>query len=288
MDDSNRVILEAWNGILFDKFLRFRWILTEGLRGHSDLCFQRHAPGLGAHVLDIGCGFGDTTLELASLVGTAGRATGMDCAQNFIALARAEARAAGRDNASHFVADAQQQPLHGPYDAAYSRFGTMFFTSPGAALRNVRRSLRPNGKLTMIVWRRREANPWLYAAELCVRELVRVVAHEDSDQVHCGPGPFSMAGADLVSDLLLSAGYTDIAFERCDREICIGRDLDEAVEFSMALGPAGEIIRLAGAEGEKQRPVVMRALRSTLQTFARKDGVWAPSSTWFVSAINPG
>jgi hypothetical protein len=163
----------------------------------------------------------------------------------------------------------------------------MFFALPGAALRNVRRSLVPGGTIKLIVWRRREANPWLFAAESCVRELVPVVSHDETDQVHCGPGPFSMAGPDMVSDLLSSAGYTRIAFERCDLDICIGRDLDEAVEFAMALGPAGEIVRLAGDEGVKRTPVVMAALRETLSQFARKDGVWAPSSTWFVSAINP-
>ena len=96
--------------------------------------------------------------------------------------------------------------LRGPYDAAFSRFGTMFFNLPGAALRNIRKSLAPGGEFFMIVWRRREENPWLHDAELCVRGLVPVVKHEDTDQVHCGPGPFSMSGPDLVSTMLRSAG----------------------------------------------------------------------------------
>lgn len=288
MDNDNRIILEAWNGVLFQKFLRFRTILTAGLRGHSDRAFSRHPPSAGDRVLDIGCGFGDTTLELAEKVGERGSAHGVDCSENFILEARTTARAAGRTNVTFGVADVQLEPLGGPYDRAYSRFGTMFFTSPGAALRNVRRSLKPAGKLTMIVWRRREDNAWLHAAELRVRELVPVVAHEDTDEVHCGPGPFSMAGPDMLSDLLRSAGYAAISFERCDLDICIGRDLDEAVEFTMALGPAGEIIRLAGEEGEKRKPLVEAALRRTLSEFARPDGVWAPSSTWIVSATNLG
>ena len=139
----------------------------------------------------------------------------------------------------------------------------------------------------MIVWRKRDDNPWLHEAELRVRELVPVVSHEDTDQVHCGPGPFSMAGADMVSGMLHGAGYDRIAFERFDTDICIGRDLDESVEFAMALGPAGEIIRLAGDEGQKRKPEVMAALRETLSRYARPDGVWAPSSTWFVTARKP-
>lgn len=66
-----------------------------------------------------------------------------------------------------------------------------------------------------------------------------------------------------------------------------GRDIDEAIEFAMALGPAGEIIRLAGEEGAKRKPQVVAALRETLARFARPDGVWAPSSTWFITATNP-
>ena len=139
----------------------------------------------------------------------------------------------------------------------------------------------------MIVWRRREQNPWLHAAELCVRQIVPVVSHEETEQVHCGPGPFSMCGADLVSDMLLGAGYRDVVFERCDLQICIGRDVDEAVSFAMALGPAGEIIRLAGEQGERRKPEVEAALRETFAVFSRSDGIWAPSSTWFVSAKNP-
>ena len=139
----------------------------------------------------------------------------------------------------------------------------------------------------MIVWRRREENPWLHDAELCVRALVPVVSHEDTDQVHCGPGPFSMAGPDLVSTMLRSAGFDRITFERFDTDICIGRDLNEAIEFAMALGPAGEIIRLAGEEGDERKAQVIAALRRTLSRYVRPDGVWAPSSTWFVTARNP-
>jgi len=191
------------------------------------------------------------------------------------------------ESASFFVADVQTDDLRGPYDAAFSRFGTMFFNLPGLALRNIRRALRPGGELTMIVWRRREDNPWVHDAELCVREIVPVVSHADSDQVHCGPGPFSMADADMVTDLLRTAGYECISFERHDADVCLGRTLEDAIEFAMALGPAGEIIRLAGEEGQKRRPLVIAALRQRLGRYQLPDGIWAGSSSWFVRARNP-
>ena len=286
--DGNDVIVEAWNTVLFDKFTRFKHIVVGGLSNYNDHWFANNTFPQGAHVLDVGCGFGDTTLRLAKAVGSKGAAVGVDCAANFVRAAEQEARAAGLGNASFFVADVQSGDLRGPYDHAFARFGTMFFNLPGAAMRNVRRHLKPGGTFTQIVWRKREENPWLYEAECCVKEIVPVVKHEDTDQVHCGPGPFSMAGPDMVSGILKAAGYDRITFERVDADILIGRDLADAVEFAMALGPAGEIIRLAEAEGEKRRPQVVEALKKVLAPYVRKDGVWGPSSAWVVSARNPG
>jgi hypothetical protein len=87
--------------------------------------------------------------------------------------------------------------------------------------------------------------------------------------------------------MMRSAGYERIMFERFDADICLGRDLEEAVRFAMTLGPAGEIVRLAGDEGRKRIPQVKGALREVLAPYVRDDGVWGPSSSWFVSARNP-
>jgi ubiquinone/menaquinone biosynthesis C-methylase UbiE len=288
MDIPNSDIIEAWNTILFDKFVRFRHLLVDGLSQHSDAALERLPYPQGARVLDIGCGFGDSTQRIAQRVGPSGVAIGVDCAENFIRAAEQDAREHGVDNAQFLVRDAQWDDLQGPYDHAFSRFGTMFFDLPGAAMRNIRKALKPGGTFTQIVWRQREDNPWLHEAELRVKEIVPVVSHEESGQVHCGPGPFSMAGADTVSAMLRVAGFERIAFERFDCDICIGRDLDDAVAFAMALGPAGEIIRLAGDEGTARTQEVIAALEETLAPYLRSDGVWAPSSTWFVSAVQPG
>lgn len=287
MNDANQVIIEAWNTILFEKFTRFRHLLVDGLSSHSDAALARRQYAVGARVIDVGCGFGDSTLRIARSVGPSGEAVGVDCAENFVRAAEGEAREADVQNARFFVADVQVDDLRGTYDHAFARFGTMFFALPGAAMRNIRRALKPGGTLTQIVWRRREDNPWLHEAELRVREIVPVVSHEETSQVHCGPGPFSMAGPDMVSTMLMSAGFERISFERHDCDICIGRDLDDAVDFAMALGPAGEIIRLAEAEGERRKPAVIEALRTALAAFSRGGEIWAPSSAWFITATNP-
>jgi ubiquinone/menaquinone biosynthesis C-methylase UbiE len=282
MSSANASAIEAWDGVLFDKFSRFRGVLTTGLAVHGTEALRRHRPREGARVLDLGCGFGDATLEIARLVGPSGNATGVDAAQRFVEEARRDARDAGVANASFFTADVQSQDLSGPYDAAFSRFGTMFFASPVAALRNVRKSLVAGGSLLMVVWRRREDNPWTHAAELAVREIIPPVDH--GDEPTCGPGPFSMAGADTVSAQLLAAGFSAVGFERFDTDICIGQDLEEALAFAKALGPAGEMLRLAAARGIDEAVRVDAALRDALAPFLTPKGVYAPSSTWFVTA----
>ena len=284
---ENDVVVEAWNSVLFEKFTRFKHLLIAGLASYSDAVFARGLYPAGARVLDVGCGFGDSAQRLASAVGPTGHAVGVDCAERFIRAREKDARATGIGNVSFFAADAQMDSLRGPYDHIFARFGTMFFMNPGAALLNIRRALKPGAMFTQIVWRKREDNPWVHEAELRVREIVPIVSHEGSDAVHCGPGPFSMAGPDMVSAMMQGTGYRNITFERYDTDICIGRDLDEAVEFAMALRPAGEIIRLAGEDGERLKPRVIAALRATLAKFQRTDGVWGPSSAWIITARNP-
>jgi SAM-dependent methyltransferase len=163
--------------------------------------------------------------------------------------------------------------------------GVMFFANPVAALRNVRRALVPGGRLCVVVWRSKLANDWMHRAELVVEQYV--TEPEETDEPTCGPGPFSMANADTVSDILIHAGFEDIALRRCDIEIVVGADLDAAVEFAMALGPAGEVIRLAGDEAERIRPQITAALREAMAEFAHPDGVRAPASTWIITATVP-
>ena len=285
---SNDVVIEAWNTVLFEKFSRFKYLFIEGYASISEEAFKRHKQPVGASILDVGCGFGDSTIEIAKTVGPTGVARGVDCASNFISACNDEAAREGVSNAEFFVADVERDDLHGPYDEAFARFGTMFFMMPGLAMRNIRKSLKPGGKFIQVVWRKREDNLWLHDAELCVKSIVPVISHDDTDAVHCGPGPFSMAGPDMVSDMLQSVGFERVQFERFDSDICIGRSLDEAIQFALDIGPAGEIIRLAGDEGERLKPEVLKALENVIGKYARNDGtVWAPSSAWFVTAYNP-
>jgi SAM-dependent methyltransferase len=236
-------------------------------------------------VLDIGCGFGDTTQRIAELVGPDGEVVGVDVSPRFIETARAETTEMGLTNVRYAVADVQGDDLGGPYGLAFSRFGTMFFANPVAALRNVHSTLAPGGRLAMVVWRRREDNDWLYRAQGIVEGIV--TRPDEYDEPTCGPGPFSMADADVTSEILIHAGYRDICLRRCELPITIGRDVDEAIEMVMAIGPGAEILRLAGDRATHLHEEVRTALRSGLAEFEGTDGVRAPASTWIVSATAP-
>jgi ubiquinone/menaquinone biosynthesis C-methylase UbiE len=282
---SNEVPVEAWNTVLFDKFVRFRPVFSMGLAEHGDQPLKERPYALGERVLDIGCGWGDTTLSIARQVGPKGQAVGVDCAERFVEMAAREAAQKGVANASYFAADVQMGDLKGPYDHAYARFGTMFFNLPGAAMRNIGRAMKPGGTFTMVVWRKREDNPWLHDAEQVARAIVPEVSHDETEAVHCGPGPFSMAGPDMVSSMMQGAGWREVTFRRYDCDICIGEDLEGAIDFALELGPAGEMIRLAEDEGERLRPQVADALRALFEKRRRDDGsIWAPSSSWIVRA----
>lgn len=285
---GNDIIIEAWNTVLFDKFTRFKYLFVEGYANISQVVLDRMQYAPNARVIDIGCGFGDCTIAIGKRLEEEGHVVGVDCARNFIAECEKSAAEQSVTNVSFKVADVEVDHLGGPYDEAFARFGTMFFNLPGSAMNNVRKSLKPGGRFTQVVWRKREDNAWVHEAEVCVKKIVPVVSHDETDAVHCGPGPFSLAGPDMVSDMLQTVGFERVQFERFDSDICIGRNLEEAVEFALEIGPAGEIIRLAGEEGERLRGDVAVALQEVIGRFVRDDGaVWAPSSAWIVTAYNP-
>ena len=282
----NAEAIQAWDGPLFDRFVQYRDILVAGLGAHGDEALRLNPPREGQRILDVGCGFGDTTQQIAAMVGPSGEAVGVDAAKNFIDASVREAEEAGVENASFFVADVQVDDLRGPYDGAFSRMGTMFFISPVAALRNVRKSLTPGAQLTMVVWRRREDNAWLYRGQQVVEGIVS--RPDEYDEPTCGPGPFSMANADTVTDQLMAAGFENISLRRCDLPILGGKDMDEALEIVKAIGPAGEILRLLGDRAQEYLPQVDAALREAFTEFQREDGtIWGMASTWIVTATAP-
>ncbi|HEX5911466.1 MAG TPA: methyltransferase domain-containing protein [Thermoleophilaceae bacterium] len=282
---SNEEAIEAWDGVLFDRFVEFRDVLTTGLGVQGAAAMELVQPRPGDRVLDIGCGFGDASQQLAALVGPGGSVHGVDASARFVETARREAADAGVGNVTFEVADVEATGFPSEYDLAFSRMGTMFFANPVAALRHVHGALVPGGRLCMVVWRQKAENDWMYRAEQAVERYVE--EDEDSDELTCGPGPFSMANADTTSGILKAAGFEQISLRRSDLPYRIGADLDDAVALALAIGPAGEVMRLAGDDAVRLRPEIEAAVAEQLAPLERPEGVMATSSTWIVTASKP-
>jgi SAM-dependent methyltransferase len=282
---ENEEATEAWSGVLFERFVKFRELLTAGLGQFGDEAIRLHPPAAGDRVLDVGCGFGDTTQRLARMVGDEGRAVGVDVAEPFVKASIAEAEETGLTNTGFLAGDVQVMDLPGPFDYVFSRMGVMFFANPVAAFRNLREAMAPGGRLCAVVWRRKLDNPWVLRAEEVTERYLE--EPEESDEPTCGPGPFSMANADTVSHQLLIAGFENPTLTRCDRLMKLGDDLDQAVALNMAIGPAAELIRLAKDEAERIRPTLEREIREALAEFETSDGVYGGASVWIISATAP-
>jgi SAM-dependent methyltransferase len=282
---ENEEATEAWSGVLFDRFVEFRDLIVASLVQHGDAAMKLYPPKRGDRVLDVGCGFGDTTQQLAALVGPDGQAIGVDVAEPFIRTSIDEARDAGVENVDFLVGDVQVMELPGTFDYVFSRMGVMFFANPVQAWRNLRGAMNPGGRLVAVVWRRKLDNPWLHRAEQVVDQYLE--EPEETDEPRCGPGPFSMNNADTVAEQLVIAGFERPTFTRLDLPMKLGNNLDEAVRLNMAIGPAAELIRLSGDEAEKIRPKLEAEIREVLADYDGADDVSAPASTWIVSATVP-
>jgi ubiquinone/menaquinone biosynthesis C-methylase UbiE len=277
--------VDFWNTVLVPKFVRWRHILVGGLTLHSAMVFPSLAVRKGDAVVDAGCGFGDTAIALARLVGPTGSVLAIDCCDGFLQYGRQDAEAAGVDTVTFLEADVQTYRFKPVHDFCFSRFGTQFFENPVAGLRNMRTSLRPDGTMTMIVWRGINDNPWLGFAK---RIVLQYLPPPGENAQTCGPGPFSMADTGVVTKQLEIAGYKDIRFEQIDAQVFVGKDVDDAVAFQLAIGPAGEVYREAGKVAEQRHDEIAAALKAELAQYEGPNGVMMNSSSWKVTARNPG
>lgn len=282
---SNEYV-DFWNEILVPKFTRFKHILVDGLTHHSAAIFPNLPVKEGDKVLDIGCGFGDTAVDLAVRVGPTGTVVGLDCCNAFLDYGRADADAKGLNNVAFVEGDALSERFDPTYDFVFSRFGTMFFSNPVAGLRNMRTALKPGGLMTHIVWRTPADNPWLSMAKGVVLDYLPAPG---DDARTCGPGPFSMANEEMVAGMMKSAGYEDVSFTRVDALVLVGRTVQDAIDFQLALGPAGEVFREAGDEAETKRGEIEAALAKAIEAQKQEaDGIVMDSSSWVITGRNPG
>ncbi|HKA03574.1 MAG TPA: class I SAM-dependent methyltransferase [Acidimicrobiales bacterium] len=225
-------------------------------------------------VLDVGCGTGGFTLELARRISPGGYVVGVDVDPDLIDRARERAWDASASNVTFVVGDAASYPFRpGEFDAIASRFGTMFFADPVGAFRSLGTALSPGGLLTFVCWREPSANAWF---SLPMTVAARHVGATPPAPGRPTTGLFALADADHVQRVLRAAGFPDLSLTGIDRMVDVGGDADDAIDFYAATFGAAlpaDVVDNATAD-----------LRGALDAFSTPDGVFLPASAWLVTA----
>jgi SAM-dependent methyltransferase len=232
------------------------------------------------HVLDVGCGTGQTT-RAAARSAPSGSALGVDLSSAMIERARRRAEQEGLTNASFLQADAQIHPFDAErFDLVVSRTGTMFFGDPFAAFTNLGSALRPAGRMVLLVWQLPARNHWF-------RDFASALAggRELPTPPPDAPGPFSLADPERIRTILAAAGFTEVTIDGVEQLMWFGDDPDEADRFVRGLGFTEFMLRGLDEAG---RARALDDLRSTIDAHSTTDGVLYPSATWLVTAERPG
>jgi SAM-dependent methyltransferase len=271
----NAAQVTYWNENAGPTWVKLQAQLDEQLAGLGAATIAALGPQPGERIIDVGCGCGDTTLELARRVGPAGHVLGADISAPMLAVAKARAAAAGLAQAAFAEADAQTYAFE-PADGVFSRFGVMFFADPIAAFANLRRALKPGGRVAFVCWRAMAENPVMTAPLAAILPLLPEPPPAAPPEA---PGPFAFADRNRLQRILSGSGFADIRIEPHD-ELIGWRELDTAVTLALNMGPVGMIARA----NPDLRPRLEPAVRGALTPYAGPEGVRIPSATWIVRA----
>ena len=248
------------------------------LKPIADMLIDRAQPKAGERIIDVGCGSGATSIAFAQEVGSSGYVFGVDVSGPMLARARASAP---KDLPVDFVlADATVYPFDpASFDLLASRFGVMFFAEPSRSFANLRKALRPSGRLAFACWREPRENPFFMAPLQAVYKHVPKLPQQGPED----PGPFSFASEVRVHRVLGEAGFTGIAMEphNLALDVAIGRGLDAAVQGALEIGPASRALEGHPAD---VRAAATNSIREALATFAKGETVPLPASIWIVTA----
>jgi len=276
---SNAEQIAYWNEVGGPKWVRYQAMLDHQLDAIGHTAMEAAALASGDAVLDVGCGCGSTTLEVARRVGTGGRAVGLDISRTMLEVGRQRAAAAGIANATFLEADAQTFDFRPEYDVLFSRFGVMFFDDPTLAFTNLRKSLKPGGRMAFACWQAMHRNPWMTVPMMAALKHVSIEAPSNPE----APGPFAFADAARVERILGQAGFSAIAIAGVDVTLTVGGGggADEAADFLVDLGP---LSRLLVDSPPELRHTVTREVRDAIAGHAGPDGVKMAGAIWVVTA----
>jgi len=274
--------IDYWNAMAGGTWAELQAQLDRQLEPMGARAIEGFNAQSGERVLDIGCGCGQTTLDLARQVGPLGAVTGVDVSRPMLEVARGRAVPSGLAQPSFLAVDAQTGELgQGVFDGAFSRFGVMFFADPVAAFANIGRSLKPRGRLTFVCWRPYDENLWMRIPNEAASPLLPAPASAAKPDPSA-PGPFAFADPVRVWDILETAGFSAIEIRPFNAPIG-GGDLDETVALAMRVGPLGGAMR----ENARLAKPVAAAVRAALAPHETPAGVMLRGSVWIMRAIWP-
>ncbi|MDW3220146.1 MAG: methyltransferase domain-containing protein [Acidimicrobiales bacterium] len=277
--ESNQAQADFWSsaGTLWTA-LRERFDDQAG--DHGIAAIDALAPAPGERILDIGCGAGSATIDLAGRVGPEGSVRGLDISPTMIDGARELAASSGVTNVSFEVADAMVAPFEGDHDGLYSRFGVMFFSDPVRGFANMRTALRPGGRIGFVCWQTPVQNEWASVPLSVIGQFAEMPFGADPT----APGPFSLSDPARLEQLLTDAGYTDVELAGREVSVKLGDSMGEAVDFLFGLMPPAAALRANDPETAEK---VAAALVEAFADWEGDDGVLAPSATWIVTGRSP-
>jgi SAM-dependent methyltransferase len=268
--------VDYWNAAAGETWAALQDQLDRQIEPLGLEAIQALAPRPGERVLDIGCGCGQSSLQLASRVTSAGAVVGVDISVPMLAVARARPIPADAATPAFREVDAQTGDLgEGVFDAAFSRFGVMFFSDPVVAFTRIRRSLEPGGRLAFVCWRPLQENPWMSKPMDAAQPFLAPPA----PKAPAAPGPFAFADPDRVRAILSDAGWADIGIRPFDALIG-GSSLDQTVDLAFRVGPLGAALR----ENPDRKSDIAEAVRREIAKFETPSGVLMPSAVWIVQA----
>lgn len=264
-----------WNGPAADRWTAYQVVLDRALTPYSGAVLERAGARAGEHVLDIGCGCGETSLALSERVGSGGTVLGVDISAPM--LARARERAQNRPNLTFLQGDASVFAFPRKFELLFSRFGVMFFEDPTAAFQHLHAAAQSGGRLAFVCWRPFAENPW---TRIPLEAVATVVPNSEERSADL-PGPYAFADQAKVERILSAAGFHDVKLERFDADVTLGDDLEQAVHFAVTSGPASRLLATVTPDVlAKAKDAVRRALESA----KTPKGYALSGSSWLVTA----
>jgi SAM-dependent methyltransferase len=279
-EGPNAQQIQYWNDVAGPRWVKLHDLIDDQIRPLGSLAMDRARVAPGERVLDIGCGCGDSTIELAQRVAPSGTVTGLDISAPMLERARQRASAQG-SSARFELADVQAQAFPpASADLLFSRFGVMFFSDPTAAFANLRRALVPGGRLVFVCWQSLPDNPWMFVPLGAALQHMPPPPLPGPD----APGPFSFADPERVRAILTGAGFRAVTLDDTRQTLRIGAggSLDETVEFLLQMGPTAAALR--ESSDASLVPRVTAAMREALAPYASDGGIRMESASWIVTA----